>query len=76
MWDHRYMAGKCASGANRDAGPRWHAVPKDAGFVGKALCGRGPSIQWSDPNPEKPVVTCPKCLARLKRLEKQHAPTG
>lgn len=71
-FEARYMAGKCASGAQRDTGPRWHAVPEGAFHTHQALCGRSPAIQWSDPRPiEERPVTCPSCLRRLKRLARE-----
>lgn len=69
-FDVRYMAGKCANGAHRDAGPLYHAVicnPRVYPTVDKALCGRSPALQWSD-HREGQAVTCPKCLKALKRL--------
>lgn len=67
-FETRYMAGNCSHGGAR-TGVRWHAVPGPIGngALPAALCGRRPSIDWSDARPEQPV-TCPACLARLRRL--------
>lgn len=71
MFESRYMAGSCAHGGAK-TGTRWHAVPEGAHFTSKALCGRFPSIQWSDPIPMgERSVTCPTCLKRLAKLAKQ-----
>lgn len=63
-YDVRHMAGKCANGAHRDAGPLYHAVDRD----GTALCGRRPRIQWSDHREDR-TVTCTKCLAKVRKAK-------
>jgi len=65
----RYMAGSCAHGGAK-TGIRWHAVPalRHHAELGKALCGRRPSIQWSDARAEQPV-SCPGCLRALQKLQ-------
>lgn len=58
------MSGRCANGAERDAGKLYHAV-EGAGW-GKALCGAKPGLRgngWSEHLGEK--VTCPRCLKKL-----------
>jgi hypothetical protein len=57
------MTGRCADGAERDSGVRWHAVPREGW---KALCGANPgrtSAGWSEYLGEQ--VTCPRCLVKL-----------
>jgi hypothetical protein len=61
------LAGRCANGAERDAGTRWHAVP-----IGqyKAKCGityGRRSGGWSSAQPSDRVVTCPRCIKKLER---------
>lgn len=63
------MAGRCANGAERDHGTRWHAVP-----VGSyaALCGDEPgrrSAGWSSHRIEGQEVTCPRCAKKLARAQ-------
>lgn len=70
-YDVRYMAGKCANGAHRDAGPLMHAVVWDervSNFHGPALCGRSPKIVWSD-HMEDRAVTCEKCKKKLSSVQ-------
>lgn len=68
----RHMAGGCATGRGRSR-IKWHAVigPVGNGRNPPALCGKTPTIQWSDDRvqcerPEQPV-TCPQCLKRLPK---------
>lgn len=66
-----YLVGRCANGAQRDAGPRIHAVPGDSAWD-TALCGAQPgrrSNGWSDVAYD--AVTCPKCIKRLAVLERK-----
>jgi len=64
-----YLAGRCANGAERDGGTRWHAVP-DNDY--KALCGAKPGRQSAGWAPfhrkEKQAITCPACIRKLKNL--------
>lgn len=59
------LTGRCANGAERDGGTRYHAIP-----LGKykALCGAEPgrrSVGWSVYRGNK--VTCPRCLRILQK---------
>jgi hypothetical protein len=62
------MMGRCANGAERDGGVRYHALAEHSW---KALCGAAPgrrSAGWADyPDSIKPAsaVTCPKCRKKL-----------
>lgn len=63
------LAGRCANGAERDHGTRWHAVP--IGLY-KALCGVEPgrrSVGWSSHRVEGQDVTCPRCVKKLARAQ-------
>lgn len=58
------LAGRCANGAERDGGARYHAVPAS----GAALCGAKPGRRSAGWSPyEGPAVSCPRCLARQAR---------
>lgn len=62
----RYLAGRCANGAERDGGTLFHAVPAESW---KALCGSQPgrrSAGWGTPWKDEQPVTCPRCLKRMK----------
>lgn len=58
------MTGRCATGAERDGGRRWHLVPP--GTV-RALCGARPGRHsgWS-PHPGV-TATCPRCMRAAAR---------
>jgi hypothetical protein len=59
----RYLAGRCANGAERDKGTLYHAVPSNSSW---ALCGRTfgrMSAGWSDMKDHP--ITCPRCQRRL-----------
>ena len=64
----RSLAGRCASGAERDHGTRFHALPIEGGRVsGRALCGAAPgrrSAGWSEWGHGE-AVTCTRCLEKL-----------
>jgi hypothetical protein len=65
-----YMLGRCANGAQRDTGRKVHAKP-DGQW--RALCGAEPGSQsagWTEN--DQPAVTCPRCLAKLKRQVDRH----
>jgi hypothetical protein len=65
----RQMAGRCANGAERDHGARWHAINA---YTGKALCGATPgrrSAGWSMYRGES--VTCPRCLAVIESADRR-----
>lgn len=65
-YEPRRMTGRCASGAERDRGRLYHAVPAHGHGWTKALCGAQPGRRgngWSDcPGAE---VTCPGCLRSI-----------
>lgn len=70
-----YATGQCRTATDRQ-GPRYHAVPGVVTWGGgdwtAALCGYVPgrrSNGWSDYQGQE--VTCPKCLAKLAKLEAQ-----
>jgi hypothetical protein len=57
------LMGRCADGAERDSGTRYHAVPRGAH---RAVCGAEPgrrSAGWS--SHAGAAVTCARCVARL-----------
>lgn len=56
------LAGRCANGAERDHGVRFHALPN--GYW-KALCGAKPGRQSAGWLTEGAVVTCLKCLKKM-----------
>jgi len=74
------MAGRCANGAERDHGTRWHArmlisniFDNWQGADYTAICGAKPgrrSVGWSTREPEDRQVTCPRCLKKLERMSK------
>lgn len=62
------LTGRCANGAQRDAGHLWHAVDTDDRFpnFATAVCGAKPgrrSCGWSDYLGDH--ATCPKCMKKL-----------
>ena len=60
------LAGRCANGAERDHGTRYHAV-RTGEY--KAVCGAEPgrrSVGWCDWG-YGGEVTCPRCLKRLEK---------
>lgn len=66
------LAGRCANGAERDKGTRFHAMrTEDCEYsLHDALCGAAPgklSAGWVSPNGEA-EITCTKCLSKLKKL--------
>lgn len=65
----RRMAGRCAIGAERDGGVRYHAVDEEIWQRwGAALCGATPGRLgngWSVyPGDD---VTCPRCIKKLAK---------
>lgn len=61
------LAGRCANGAERDGGRRYHALARFSEF-GTALCGAKPgrtSGGWCQPYGDQPV-TCPRCLSKIR----------
>lgn len=69
QYEIRYMAGNCSSGGAR-TGTKWHILStpiSGGGHRPKSLCGKVPSIQWSDTREGQPA-TCPACLKRLSAL--------
>jgi hypothetical protein len=59
------MAGRCANGAERDGGRKYHLLERFSEF-GTALCGAEPgrtSGGWSLPYGPR-EATCPRCLKR------------
>ena len=67
----RFLAGRCANGAEADGGLLWHAVDKDNKWI--ALCGAKPGKRsagwapWDTEDAKDHAVTCPRCLAKLKK---------
>lgn len=60
-----YLSGRCADGAQRDGGRRYHLVPQDRIPWGRALCGAKPGRTSgcgfvADDRP----ATCARCLKR------------
>jgi hypothetical protein len=65
------MSGRCASGAERDKGQRFHAVALGHGWT-RAVCGAAPGDRgngWAT-YPGN-AVTCPRCLAKLAKQEEK-----
>jgi hypothetical protein len=66
----RVMLGQLSDGCQRDHGRLAHAVEAEEGYSSTpALCGAAPgrrSVGWS---PDAARITCPRCLAKLRRLE-------
>ena len=63
------LAGRCANGAERDAGKLWHALPLTSR---RAVCGTTygrRSAGWSDYEKVAQLVTCTKCLKKLQAIE-------
>lgn len=58
------MTGRCANGAQRDSGTRYHAV-RFGEY--KAVCGttHGRRSRWSEYHGD--AVTCPRCIKKLER---------
>ena len=71
-WSQHYqvmsLAGRCSNGAELDHGTKYHAVE----FCNhRAFCGAKPgkrSVGWSR---EFKEVSCPRCLAKLARIEQR-----
>mgnify|MGYP001020623848 CR=1 len=65
------MAGPLRNGCERGGGTVAHLIEnpegRDVHALGKALCGKRPSITWSGWAPEK-LKVCPRCAKVLKRL--------
>ena len=62
------LAGSCKNGFERDHGSYNHAVSAN----NVSLCGRKPgrlSVGWVEPYEGVGVVTCPKCLKQIEKLE-------
>lgn len=68
------LAGRCANGAERDGGRKYHALEGYSEF-GKAMCGAEPgrtSGGWATPYGDS-KVTCPKCLRKLEKVTTEAA---
>lgn len=69
----RYLAGRCANGAEADGGLLWHAVDTENKW--KALCGAEPGRRsagwapWDPEDAEGKAVTCPRCLKRMQKIQ-------
>ena len=67
----RSLAGRCANGAERDHGTRFHALPITGQRIkGRALCGAAPSGRsagWSEWGHGEPV-TCPRCIQKIETI--------
>ena len=64
------LAGRCANGAERDKGFRFHARMLNENQIPdyRAICGYQPgrrSAGWSDWRPVGREVTCPRCAKRV-----------
>lgn len=72
------LAGRCANGAERDHGVRYHArMLNGLSASWTAVCGYSPgrrSAGWSTWHPAGREVTCPKCARRLSN--KSFVPTA
>jgi len=66
------LAGRCANGAERDAGTLFHARWIEDGEVSlRAVCGAEPgrrSVGWSSWSPPERQVTCERCLRKLGQV--------
>jgi hypothetical protein len=63
----RRLSGRCADGAERDGGVKYHGLRR--ADQGRALCGAKPgrrSAGWS-PYPGE-AVTCPRCLVKIRKI--------
>jgi hypothetical protein len=65
------MAGPLRNGAERGGGSVAHLIENPEGRevyqLGRALCGKAPSITWSDWAPEK-LKVCPRCAKKAATL--------
>jgi hypothetical protein len=66
----RKLFGRCANGAERDQGTRWHLIPtpkpNEYTIYGPALCGAKPGRTANGFNHyDGEKVTCPKCLKKV-----------
>ena len=69
MYRIRRLTGRCANGAERDGGSRWHAINP---ATHKSLCGAKPgrrSNGWGWEHGDD--VTCPRCLAVIESAERR-----
>jgi hypothetical protein len=60
------LTGRCVDGGELDGGSLYHAVSRDEGNMGKAVCGAKPgrrSNGWSLNDGEQ--VTCKRCVVKL-----------
>jgi hypothetical protein len=65
-WEASRLAGRCADGFERGQGSYTHAV-----LGNKAFCGLKPgklSVGWVEPHTGQEAVSCPKCLAAIKKI--------
>jgi hypothetical protein len=74
---YTYLIGRSRT-ATDSMGTRIHAVEVDGtsypAFYGKAICGAKPARRsngWSEYRTAAP--TCPKCIAKLAKLQEQSA---
>lgn len=69
MFTPRKMLGRCATGAERDKGMLYHAVPEGTGWQ-RAVCGAKPGARgngWSGYAGDQ--VTCPRCEQHAELIE-------
>jgi hypothetical protein len=70
----RRLLGHYVSGAKLEGSVMLHAVEsKGPVSIGPALCGARPgrlSTGWSEPVDDP--VTCPRCLRKMKEVERGH----
>ncbi len=67
----RYLQGRNANGAHRDAGTKIHALN---GSERAALCGARPgrlSGGWSEPFQESPEISCQRCIKKFGKINEQ-----
>lgn len=68
------MTGRCATGAERDGGSRYHAVEAVTNPWAPALCGATPGQRgngWSVYLGD--VVTCPRCIKKIDALRERNS---
>lgn len=71
------MAGPLRNGAERGGGTVAHLIENSQGRhvhnLGRALCGKKPSITWSDWAPER-LKICPSCAKKAEKIQSIETP--